>query len=167
MAYCETDDLLLGNIPLPSYINSQKVIDDAADEIDSKVGYLYTTPLDVSDPGPLARPARLLLKRINSHLASGRLILALASPEENRNLHAYGWSLVKESLVALDALASGEIVIEGAVPAAGAATPAVTAPMIYNEDSESNVEAFYNRIADPHYVYLTTDRWANPDELVL
>ena len=164
--YCATTDLLVGDIPLPTYIDPQKKVDDASDEIDSYLGYLYETPIDVSTTGPLARPARLLLKRINASLASGRIILAVASPEENRNLHAYGWSLVTEALTALTALAKGEPVLEGAIPAPNAAAEAVTVPLINNLDSESNVEAFYNRISNPAYSYLPPVTYNYPDRLV-
>lgn len=166
MAYCEVGDLLLGGIPLPSYIDPAKQIADAADEIDSKIGYVYVTPIDVSVGSNLARPARLLLKRINSSLATGRLILAVASPEENRNLHAYGWSLVKEATAALDLIASGEAVLEGAIPDPNASEAAVTAPLISNLDAESSVEAFYNRIANPSYLFgYPGESWSNPDRI--
>lgn len=165
--YCVSGDLLLGEIPLPGYMSADKMITDAADEIDSYLGYVYTTPFNVTATGPLARPARLLLKRINAHLATGRIILAVASPEENRNLHAYGWQLVSESIAALQAIAKGEIVLEGATPNADApAGEPATAPLINNLDSESNVEAFYNRLSNPNYQYPIVDSWANPDRLV-
>jgi hypothetical protein len=167
-AYSAPGDLLLGGIPLPSYLDSEKIVQDAADEIDSKIGYVYTTPIDVSATSDLTRPAKLLLKRINNFLATGRLILQVASPEEDRNLHAYGWSLVKEATAALDAIASGEITLEGAPLEEGAAsTPASSVPLISNLDSESNVEAFYDRMANPNYAFLPPiDRYSNPDRLV-
>lgn len=164
--YCEVTDLMLGDIPLPSYIDPQKKVDDACDEIDSYLGYIYETPIDVSSTGPLARPARLLLKRINASLASGRLILAVASPEENRNLHAYGWSLVTESLASLRELATGNPALEGATPAENAAPAASTAPLIDNLDPESSVEAFYDRIANPSYQYGSLLGYTNPDGFV-
>lgn len=166
--YCEPSDLLMGSIPLPSYMSAEKMIDDARDEIDSYLGYAYKTPFDVTvETGTLARPARLLLKRINAHLATGRIILAVASPEENRNLHAYGWQLVSESIAALQAIAKGEIVLDGAElnEDAPAGEPA-TAPLINNLDPESNVEAFYNRLANPAYQYPIVESWTNPDRLV-
>lgn len=167
MAYCTEADLVLGDIPTPSYLNVTKVIDDAADEIDSKIGYIYTTPVNVSSPGPLERPARLLLKRINAALATGRLILAVASPEEKSSLHAYGYNLVREANGAIRAIVDGEIVLEGATlenpPPADLGTV-----MITNVDSESQVEAFYDRIANPDYSYTYLDRayGSNPDSLV-
>jgi hypothetical protein len=167
MAYSQTTDLLLGEIPVPSYINTQKVVDDAADEIDSKLGHIYTTPFNVTDPGPMSRPARLLLKRINNFLATGRLILAVASPEENQTLHAYGWSLIREATTALDAIINGDIPLEGAQVVTGTSLP-VSTPLINNLDSESNVEAFYDRIANPNYFYPPpVSGWSDPDKLVL
>lgn len=155
MAYCTTDDLKLGNIPLPAYINTQKEVDDAADEIDSKIGYRYQTPVAVSMGSPAVRPVILLLKRINASLASGRLLLAIASPEENKNLHAYAWSMIQEATAALNMIAQGEILLEG-VPAVPGSEIAATTPLISNLDSESAVEAFYDRIANPNYTWPAT-----------
>jgi hypothetical protein len=164
--YSEPNDLLLGNIPHPSYIDTAKLLQDVADEIDSRIGYTYATPLDVADTSSVARPARLLIKRISRNLATGRLILQVASPEENHRLHAYGWSLVSESLEALKCIAEGDIILDGAPLADGASTPPITAPQIANLDAESNVEAFYNRLANPNYVYTSINSYSSPDSLV-
>lgn len=152
-AYCSVGDLLLGQIPVPVGIDKQKVVDDAADEIDSKIGFIYQTPIDIlNDPDKPSRPVKLLLKRINVFLASGRLILAADSNGEDQQLHAYGLSLVQEATNALDAIASGEMVLSGVELAAGYATTAST-PLINNLDTESSVEAFYDRVANPSYLY--------------
>lgn len=143
MAYCEDSDLLLGNIPLPSYINSVDKVQDAADEIDSMIGFTYVTPIDVSDGSDVPRPARLVLKRINSHLASGRLIMELASSDEQRELHQYGWSLVKQALATLDRIVSGEVVIEGA-PRLDDGNPSDDKIIQINKDDVSQVDAFYD-----------------------
>ena len=169
MAYCTADDLLVGNIPLPAYLDVNAVIEDAADEIDSKIGWRYVTPIDISEPGPLVRPARLMLKRINAALATGRLILAVASPEEKNNLHAYGWSLVREANGAINVIADGTVPLEGATlvdPAIDDEPVAV--PLINNLDSESQVEAFYDRVANPDYFYpgIYPRYTSNPDSLV-
>jgi len=158
-AYSAVTDLLTGNIPVPAYLTPQKFVDDAADEIDSKIGFLYQTPIDIvteydpESPTSVPRPARLLLKRINNFLASGRLLLAAAAGQEDSQLHAYGWSLIQEATAALNQIASGEIPIEGAVKVDTGDAAAVTAIIINNLDPESSVEAFYNRIANPDYVY--------------
>lgn len=168
-AYSTKDDLLLGQIPLPSYIDGTKIVQDAADEIDSKIGMRYRTPIDVSDTNTaVSRPVKLLLKRINNFLATGRLILQVASPEENRNLHAYGWSLVQEANAAIEAIVSGEVILDGVEPAENATDqPAVSVPLINNLDPESNVEAFYDRMANPNYRFLApVGQYSNPDRLV-
>ena len=171
VAYSDPNDLLLGNIPLPAYIDPAKQVSDAADEIDSNIGYVYNTPLDVSDTSSMERPARLLIKRISRNLATGRLILQVTSPEENARLNAYGWSLVSESLEALKCIAQGDIILQGADPAPNASTAAVTTPQISNLDAESNVEAFYNRLANPNYhhlgPYYIGPYSHDPDRLVL
>lgn len=154
-AYCTVDDLLTGDIPLPTYISDQKVVDDAADEIDSIIGFVYSTPIVMVDI-PEYRPSKLLLKRINSHLATGRLLMQIAASEEDTTLHAYGKSLVDSSLTTLNQLANRDFVLEGATMFSDAqATP--TGPLQYNKDEVSNVDAFYDDIVfneDPLWVQI-------------
>jgi hypothetical protein len=165
-AYCLVTDLLTGNIPVPANLEPQKYVDDAADEIDSKIGFVYVTPIDVTSGSEVPRPARLLLKRINVHLATGRLLLAAAAGQEESQLHAYGWSLIKEANSALDQIASGSIPITGAVLLPGN-EEVVTAVIVNNLDPESAVEAFYDRIANPNYSYDTLYTTPNAGGMVL
>lgn len=154
MAYCNTTDLLTGNIPTPAALDTQKIVNDAADEIDSQIGFVYKTPINVEDVvwNPVVRPVRLLLKRLNVNLATGRLVLAADAAGEEDKLHAYGWSLIREVNAALKSIARGDITLEGA-ELVDDTFVSPTAPLIYNEDPESSVEAFYNRIANPSYSY--------------
>lgn len=151
-AYCTTDDLLLGGIPIPDYVNPAAVVFDAADEIDSQIGFRYDTPVDISDDSDVPRPVKLLLKRLNSHLASGRLITELSSPEEDNRVHQYGLMLIEEVHSALIAISKGTMDL----PGVGETTDfpiGTPGPAIMNMDSESNVEAFYNRLANPYYSF--------------
>jgi hypothetical protein len=158
--YCEPTDLKLGQIPLPPYMSAEAEIQDAADEIDSKIGYLYKTPIYLP---ALGRPALLLLKRINSALASGRILLQVAAPEENSSVHSYGASLIREANAAIAAIASGDIVLDGADKLEQAPPEPASVPIISNLDSESNVEAFYNRIANPAVIVSSN---TDPDRFV-
>jgi hypothetical protein len=153
-AYSTVGDLLTGNVPTPVALDPQKFVNDATDEIDSKIGFLYVTPLDIVAPTSIPRPACLLIKRINNFLASGRLLLAAAAGQEDSQIHAYGWSLIKEATTALDQIATGQIPIEGAVKQDTGDEAAVTAIILNNLDEESAVEAFYSRIANPDYTFL-------------
>lgn len=153
VAYSSTNDLLTGNVPTPVSLDPQKFVDDAANEIDSKIGFIYETPVDMSLTSPVSRPAMLLIQRISNFLASGRLLLAASAGQEDSQVHAYGWQLVKDATASLDAIAKGEIPLDGA-PKLPVADQKVTAPLISNKDAESNVDAFYDRIANPNYQYL-------------
>jgi len=152
VAYCSPTDLLIGDIPVSGELNPAKYVQDAADEIDSKIGFLYTTPIPVDASSGTARPVVLLLKRINVHLASGRLILAATIPAENERLNAYGRSLVREAEDAIEAIASGQIILDG-VLAGGFALPRKAVPLISNGDLESSVDAFYDRVVNPNYQF--------------
>lgn len=147
--YSQSGDMLLGEIPPSSTTSTDKYVQDAADEIDSKLGFRYVTPLVLTNA---PRPVQLLVKRISNLLASGRYVLAVASPQEQPQLHAYGLSLVREATDALDKIATGEIELPG-VELMPTTDQPTTAPMIANKDDESSVDAFYDRVANPNYYY--------------
>lgn len=158
VAYCETVDLLIGDIPVSGALDPAKYVQDAADEMDSKIGFVYETPIDVDPSSSTPRPVILLLKRINAHLASGRLILAATIPAEGDRLNAYGRTLVRESEEAIEAIASGEIILDG-VPRGTMTLPYKAVPLIANGDAESIVDAFYDRVVNPNYQYPSTSFW--------
>lgn len=150
MAYCTVQDLLIGDIPTGGQLDPLKYVNDAADEIDSKIGFQYETPVDVAS---VPRPVVLLLKRLNAHLASGRLILAATISAEDERLNAYGQNLVDSVELTLVAIATGEQLLPGAPINEETANPqdhSVSSnafALIANLDRESHVEAFYNRVA--------------------
>lgn len=158
MPYSEVADMLTGNIPV-SNTTAQKYVNDAADEIDSVIGTLYFTPVDMSsDPGTVSRPSRLLLKRVSNFLASGRLMLATAAGGEDDQLHAYAKYLVDSATAVLMKIATGEIRLDGAVRLGDPEEEGSRGPVISNVDPESNVEAFYDRIYTAAPVYSVTLR---------
>jgi len=139
--YSAVTDLLKGDLKLPTEIGTgQKYVTLAAEEMDSVLGKIYVTPVVITD-SPVNRPAMLYLKNTNNFIASGRLILDLAVSREDRQLHAYGASLLAQGQQMLNSLANGTVTLPGSTPIDTDAAP--TAPTIHNEDSESLVEAGY------------------------
>lgn len=157
-AYCTTADLLIGDIRPSEALDPQKYVNDAADEIDSKIGFVYETPIPVDAASATPRPVILLLKRINAHLASGRMILAATIATEDRQLNAYGASLVADSELAIQQIASGDIILDGVTPGAGS-IPSSAKPLISNGDTESAVDAFYDRVVNPNYTFVAPYYW--------
>lgn len=140
--YSEKEDLLIGDLPLgPQYGDGSRFVQMGADEIDSQIGNIYVTPIVLADT-PENRPARLMLKKLNNLLASGRLILDMALAGEDRELQSYGRSLLSEALNLLKELSSGGYVVPGAIPLPGTEDNS-GGPRIKNEDPESLVEGFY------------------------
>jgi phage gp36-like protein len=128
-------------------------VQDAADEIDSYLGSLYTTPLVFDDQNAAHRPWMLLLKRLNAHLATGRLLMSAASGNQDKQVHAYAEYLIKAAESILKQIQTGEIVIPFQTPPAGQPVHTTT-PLINNLDEESNVEAFYDRVAKPSLIQI-------------
>jgi hypothetical protein len=149
VAYCEKTDLLTGDIPLAGrYGDGQRFVDLAADEIDAQIGHIYVTPIvfDESTPEKAARlrPAKLLLKKINTLLASGRIILDMAAGGEDDRLHAYGKSMHDEAVLLLNSITSGQIALTDA-PVLAEDVDADNGPTIAQDDPYSLVEGFYKQ----------------------
>lgn len=153
MAYSEVSDLLLGDTIVGGGVSKQQFVDAAADEIDSKIGWLYVTPIAVdgdnySNPviPALPRHEALLLKGINNKLASGRLIMTLDIAGEGTTLHAYGARLVKEAMDELHLIANGSVDLS----APRLVTPeqyfADRAPSLSNLDEESLLTPFVQTV---------------------
>lgn len=137
MAYSAVGDLLTGDMLISSRIDKQKFVDDAADEIDAKLGWIYETPIEMAS---LPRHQALLLKQINNKFASGRLILTLDIAGEQTTLHAYGLRLIREATDELLLIANGTLDLE-ADRADVAAAPDNTIRAL-NHDEESLLLGF-------------------------
>lgn len=160
MAYCEKTDLLTGDIPLAAkYGDGQSMVDLAADEIDAEIGHTYKTPVDFTvletdDAATAAvRPSKLLLKKINQLLASGRIIMDQAAGGEDRALQAYGKSMWQEATELLEAICSGKIQLQ--IPLLGDGDDATqldnTKMSLIQDDGYSLVQTFYDRYSAPLY----------------
>lgn len=144
--YSEVSDLLLGDIPIPK--DAMKWVQDATDEIDSKLGQRYLTPIIINDSVPGNRSTTLLLKRIANWLASGRIILAKAASASQQETNQYGLMLIKEATSALDSISSGAITLPGA-SFVNSEDVGESGPIINNLDATSNVESFYGFVTTP------------------
>lgn len=144
--YSEVGDLLLGDIPTPR--DSEKFVQDATDEINSKLGLRYVVPIVVDQTVSANLVTVLLLKRINNHLASGRLVCAKAASGSQQEVHQYGMSLIREAEAALSQLMSGDMTLPGA---SFQSTDDVgqSGPIVSNLDKQSNVESFYTMVTTP------------------
>jgi hypothetical protein len=144
MAYITASALLLGDIQISPTVDRELYVAEAADEIDSAIGHLYETPVNVLETGPVLRHSRLLLKRINMLIATGRLVLALNIGDTDK-LHAYGAKMLTEGLTLLQRITDGQVALDGAPRPVGDedAAPGAT---IVNYDELSAVDAFYDRV---------------------
>lgn len=145
--YSDPKELLVGDTSFDAN-EAQRFVDGATAEIDSRLGFTYVLPLPEVLPPHMA----LLLQRTSNLIASGRFLLARATPGEDNSLHAYGLSLLQEGQGILTQIATGMIDlvgIERILTHSGS-----NAPEIFNADSCSGVDAFYlwmNTPATPRY----------------
>lgn len=134
--YCAVTDLLLGDMTVGPNANLERYVRDGADEIDSRLGFRYILPLS-----GLAAHERLLLKRINVLLASGRFLMAIAEGGDDASVSAYGMGLLKEARNLLDQLSNGQIELSATKVATAAGG---SGPGIFQQDETSPVDAFYD-----------------------
>ena len=154
MAYCETTDLLIGDTRLPGYVDPQKYVNAAADEMDSAIGFQYVTPINLvteGEAGAVNRPTMLLLKTINSWLASGRILLTISRSGEDNTLDALGKYYVSTALQRINDIVNDKIVLVGATQTPQ--NPSFTGPTIVNAEEKSLVDMFYGGMnpSNPEY----------------
>lgn len=155
MSYSTEEDLLLGDMVISPSLDRQKFINDASDEIDSKLGWLYELPLRAVSPATELPGYQLLtLKGINNKLASGRLILTLDISGEGTTLHAYGWQLIREAREELMVLANGEAALAAVRTGPDPTIGSDKIPAIRNYDEESLLTAYEYTVhrSDPFWV---------------
>lgn len=158
MAYCTEGDLLLGDMSIGT-VDTDKWIDAASDEMDSKLGFLYALPLAPcpdAEEDELLPVEVLLLKDINAKLASGRLILAQYVGGEDSSQHAYGVALVREALEALMCIANGDVQLTACKTTAPDLVDNSRLPAGLVYDEESLVTAFERT------VHRGVTTWADP-----
>lgn len=151
MSYSSEGDLILGDLQIPAAVSKQDFIDSAAEEIDSKIGFLYVLPIPFND---LPLHQQLLLKQINNKLASGRLILTLDIAGEETSLHAYGLRLITEAMNELMCIANGDVDLTAPrTNPYDSSTDNNKAAAIVNHDAESAVDMFENSFmrGEPSY----------------
>lgn len=155
MPYSEEGDLLVGDVLLPGGFNKDKYIAEATDEIDSKLGFLYSLPIRGAGEPPADLPPheQLLLKVISNKLASGRLIMDVAMAGERQSVHAYGRRLVDEATNDLMQIANGVVEIHAVRLETAVAQEASKIPTVRNQDEESLLLGFENTVlrSEPWY----------------
>lgn len=142
-AYCAEADINLGDLQTPRAVSIEDWIKSTADEIDAEIGQVYKLPLSFDLTKPEDRADALYLKRINSFLATARIILLIAGGREDATLHAYGKSLLGDAKGALNKIVNKTVLLESA-QLIGDADDQYNGPMIANKDAKSFVDSFYS-----------------------
>jgi hypothetical protein len=136
--YCTESDLLLGEMVIASTIPITKFLEDGANEIDSRIGRVYTTPILLAD---LTENGKTILRMANARLTSGRLLMAQAQAAQDDSLHSYAMYLLDEANEIISAIETNRTSLDGAtVNPERVDTPA---PSITNLDAASPIESFY------------------------
>lgn len=142
-AYCNEADLTLGDITIGPLIDKQSFIRSAADEINLALGRQFVVPVTYQDI-PANYLLKTFLRRVNAQLATGRLLMALATNIERDHIHTYAQRLVTDAQNALRSVLNGTINLPALVLLV---QPVAAVPQQWsNQDEYSGVDAFYNRV---------------------
>lgn len=150
--YCETEDINLGDLQVPRVVSVMDWIKNTADEMDAEIGQIYRLPLSFDNTKPEDRADQLFLKKINSFLATARIILTIAGAGEDAVLHAYGKSLLGDAKSALTRIVNKTVVLESALLLSDVDAQ-YNGPIITNKDAGSFVDAFYSSKGTAHSPY--------------
>lgn len=132
----------LGDMSISSGLSLDGFATDAASEMNVRLGERYVVPLDMEAP-ELAAHHKAMIEMINARLAAGRLLLAVTSPAEDRDLWNYGRYLVDLAMADLDLIVSGRVILGGQGDSTTESNLSdETGPLGYNHDQMSAVEAF-------------------------
>jgi hypothetical protein len=111
------------------------------------LGTRYQVP--IRPVGAQQRQVNALMLTINNWLASGRLIEELTASSQTVEIHAYANNLIRQAYDTINAILRGEILLPGVPPPAGESSSTATGPFIINHDTESQTNAYYDRIDNP------------------
>lgn len=150
-AYCAEADINLGDLQSPRVVEIEDWIKVTADEIDAEIGQIYKLPLSFDPTRPEDRADALYLKKINSFLATARIILTIAGAGSDDVLHAYGKSLLGDAKGALSKIVNKSVILESAV-LIDDVDAQYNGPIITNKDAGSFVDAFYRSNGSAHAV---------------
>lgn len=146
----------MGDIQAGSNVNLDAFVQNASDEMDSKLGFLYEVPFVQAHFAPWVWT---LIKQTANKIATGRLLLALNSGGEASAENAYGAGLLKEGLTALQEMVTGSMVLPGATPVASPSSTDGNGPTILVADQFSGVDTFYSNVMDPPLVPPYNSPW--------
>lgn len=147
--YCELEDINLGDLQVPRAVSVEDWIKSTADEMDAEIGQVYVLPFAFDNTKSEDRADALYLKKINSFLATARIILTIAGAHEDATLHAYGKSLLGDAKAALSKIVNKTVILESAT-LIGDPDAQYNGPIILNKDAGSYVDAFYNSKGTAH-----------------
>ena len=144
--YGDITDLDVGDISVLDDTKTRHV-NNAADEIDSRLGFMYQTPFTVSNTSDAGWK---LIQRLARFVASGRLLMEIAQASENQMVQAYAKRLLDDAEAAFALILEGKVNLSPATPSdPGSSVDNQNAVTVTNLDPYSQVEAFYGWAALP------------------
>lgn len=151
--YCKVSDLLISGTRLPQALDPEGAIASAADEIDAQLGYIYKTPFDVEENDSAKRQDTLYLKTINKTLASGRIIMAMATAKQDDSTNAYARYLLNLAQTMINKVINGVVELTSAEKIIDVEDDSIRkGPLLIQGQRASGVDAFYETFQPDGFV---------------
>jgi hypothetical protein len=149
--YSAKEDLLVGTDINWNDADKQVFLVDAANEIDSRLGFMYGTPLrftkldesgvTVPLPDNETSPSKLLIQQVSNRLASGHLLMARAAASEDVVLNSYAVRLLRDAEMSICQILAGKPPLDADISDPDDGSNG-RVPIVTNADSESYVSAY-------------------------
>jgi hypothetical protein len=119
------------HLTIPTKVTISDFQSDAYNYINSRLRKLYKIPIDSTDSTDIG-----ILKLIESGLAAGNVLMAVAAVHEADGVHKYGKSLVDSAEEKLEMLENQEIVLTGATRDTLGAEDLADAPLMSGSSAD-------------------------------
>jgi hypothetical protein len=119
------------HLTIPSGLSVPAYRDNAYNIINANLRKLYVVPIDSTNAVDLG-----YLKIIESELAAGKIIQAVATVHEAEGIHEYGETLIKSAEEFLGKLIDENIILSGATRDTDDSSDVVNAPIIHGSSAD-------------------------------
>jgi len=144
--YCTEADIrthLGANVKLPATMSFDTMREAASNELDSKLGVRYVTPIVASVSDPVQQPTAYWLSTVTAMIAAARFMLSTAAPGSQETANNYGVYLLATAEGLIKEVISGQRDLIGIIEV-GDTGQKYKGPAIINEDAYSQVDVYYD-----------------------
>jgi|SRR6187431_2194660 len=131
------------NVKFPPNMTFDSLRESSANELDSKLGARYVTPIVASASDPVQQPTAYWLQNVSSMIAAGRFMLSTSAPGSQDTANNYGMYLLNMANAAISEVLTGQRDLVG-IAEQGDTGQEFKGPAVINGDAYSQVDLYYD-----------------------